>query len=189
MTTSYEASSQHVELIANKIKALEKRQVEAEDQLFASISRDYRSGALDLVDLVAVHRSLRVYLRPGYSKRWHGAGLPSVNRLNTYVDLRHRFVMNGPGGNSWVGEYPIGAEEPRPDYGVSVVYVLYGSDNKPVYVGSTSAFIPRVNTHARDGKKFVAWMAVPCRDREHAYELEVKLLRQSMPPLNRRVGR
>jgi hypothetical protein len=88
----------------------------------------------------------------------------------------------------WDGpEHPISGAHPA-DW-TAVVYVLYGSDAEPLYCGSTEHFLTRLKNHDREGKQFVAWRAVPCADREQAFALEDRLLKQNCPPLNRRAGR
>ncbi len=97
-------------------------------------------------------------------------------------------LPNGPEG-SWTGEYPIAAGAPSPLSGAAVVYVLFDEANAPCYVGSTHTFRARLRRHEKDGKRFVRWQAHPCDDRDHAYRLEDRLLRQHMPYLNRKASR
>jgi hypothetical protein len=57
----------------------------------------------------------------------------------------------------------------------------------PCYVGSTEQFSVRLGQHTE--KPWESWLAYPCDSREAAYVLEVKLLTEHKPYLNRKVGR
>lgn len=67
--------------------------------------------------------------------------------------------------------------------------MLFDEANVPCYVGSTKRLSDRLRQHKKDGKPFVRWQAHPCRDRDHAYELEVRLLEQHLPYLNKKASR
>ena len=72
---------------------------------------------------------------------------------------------------------------------MSVVYVLYGETNEPVYLGSTANLRNRLSVHNLGNIPWSAYMAVQCRDREDAYEVEERLLRSRMPPMNKKASR
>ena len=130
---------------------------------------------------------------PGFFTAWEAAGLPHPARMRADVEMARRNAPNDPASAGWVGEFDgelyAAIPGPRPPDGTPVVYVLYAADATPVYCGSTHRFKQRLKAHYREGKRFVAWRAVPCVDREQAYLLEDRLLKQSCPPLNRKASR
>ena len=62
-------------------------------------------------------------------------------------------------------------------------------DGTPLYVGSTHVFAERVKRHYIDGKPVKFWQAYLCSDREAAYQMEDRLLKEHMPVMNRKAGR
>lgn len=193
----YEATLQHIALIRSKINRLFEAQLEAERQLLHRIGRDWVAGRLSARAALDLHfryqdtvcpkeeDGRRRYMpkRPRYDELWDEA-VP-VSFTDLYDLIYH--APNGPFG-SWQGEYPLSHDSgPRPPNGQSVVYVLFDENNTPCYVGSTERFADRLRQHGRT-KKFVRWVAYPCEDRGAAYALEVKLLAEHKPYLNRKVG-
>lgn len=181
---SLAATLQHVELIHQRERKLTAAREAALDQLSHRIGAAVRSGEIDDAQLVAIWEQIRDSAVPGRQKFW------DKNVPTKWLRLKYRKnqIPNGPEG-TWVGENPCVPTDPAPGVGVSVVYVLFDDQNEPCYVGSTGNFRPRLKAHIQSGKQFVRWQAHPCRDREHAYELEVRLLGERKPRLNRRVGR
>lgn len=181
---SLAATLQHVELIQNKEDRLAAARRQAMEQAIHRIATEYRTGALTYNQLCTALLAVRSVKQQGSLKLWDEVvGVP-WKRLAQYA----KRLPNGPAG-SWIGEYPIPLDAPIPIYGVSVVYVLFDENNTPCYVGSTDKLSPRLTAHEKDGKHFVRWQAHPCKNREHAYRLEDRLLKQHKPYLNRKASR
>jgi hypothetical protein len=181
---SLTATLGHIELIQNKEARLAEARRNALAQALHRIGSDYRTGHLSQVQLCAALARIRTVQMPGRMNMWDEiVGVPWKR-----VDQLAKQLPNGPEG-SWVGEYPITANAPRPITGVPVVYVLFDEANEPCYVGSTDKFTTRMNAHVKNGKRFVRWQAHPADDREHAYRLEDRLLRRHKPYLNRKASR
>lgn len=178
-----EANLDHVERLDRKRRMLTAAQEQAEQALCASIGRAYKQGDIDVTTLQALYLAYRSTALVGFGERWN-ANVPV-----RYTALRPSSLPNAPHG-SWSGETSRPAQgDPAPAAGVAVVYVLYDISNVPCYVGSTAAFCARLKKHADDGKAWARWRAHQCRDREHAYVEEVRLLAEHKPYLNRKVGR
>jgi hypothetical protein len=182
--TAVSATLQHIQLIQAKEDRLAAARREALMQVLHQIGTDYRTGRLTHRELCAALVAIRNAKQPGAMKAWDEIVGTPWKRLAQSA----KRLPNGPEG-AWVGEYPIGADAPAPLNGDSVVYVLFDEANEPCYVGSTNQLRPRLRRHAKDGKHFVRWQAHPCDDREHAYQIEDRLLRQHMPYLNRKASR
>jgi hypothetical protein len=190
------ASVQHLGLINASIEAIEAKvarlkvvRAETLQQIAAAAKRE--AGSWSSVDLLALYDSLNC---PGLHTAWTSAGLPHVQRMRADVADALRAAPNDPASGGWVGEWNWDGFEfpipgPFPANWTPVVYVLYAADAEPIYCGSTEHFLTRIKTHHRDGKPFVAWRAAPCADREQAFVLEDRLLKQSCPPMNKRAGR
>lgn len=184
LLASTRSTLQHICLIQDKEARLAGARHRSLQQMLHRIGSDYRTGRISQWQLCAVLMEIRNLEMPGKMKAWNQiVGVP-WNRL---VQLAKQ-LPNGPEG-SWAGEYPIPSSAPRPLKGIAVVYVLFDGSNVPCYVGSTSNLGARLTAHERDGKRFVRWTAYPCTDREHAYQLEDRLLRQHKPYLNRKASR
>ncbi|MDX3239762.1 GIY-YIG nuclease family protein [Streptomyces sp. ME03-5709C] len=184
LALSMSATIQHIRLIQAKEARLADVRRETLGQLLHRIGSDYRTGNLTDEQLCAAFEEVSSHKIPGLLCAWGKAiGVPWQR-----ISHMRKNLPNGPEG-SWVGEYPIPHDAPRPLSGVAVVYVLFDEVNEPCYVGSTDKFSARVAAHVKDGKRFVRWHAHPCRDREHAYELENRLLKRHMPRLNKKAGR
>lgn len=179
---SSRATLQHIQLLNRRITKLTEAREQAEEQLLHRAAASYRSGEMSLSNLIELYWHYQEAGSPGKSRRW-----------NAHFDLTYQAMgmlpaPNGP-EESWVGEWPLSEGAPCAIRGLAVVYVLFDAENAPCYVGSTGKLRTRLSQHARSGKQFTYWQAHPCRDREHAYQLEEQLLRQHMPYLNRRAGR
>lgn len=181
---SIASTLRHVELLCEKEEKLKAARHQAEEQLLHRVGSAFRCGDIDHAQLIAVFDRYRAMGLVGRLLRWD-AHIDIPWKQMCYLA---RQAPNGPEG-SWVGEYPFTTESTAPTSGISVVYVLFDSMNEPCYVGSTHTFRTRMAHHHRDGKPFVHWQAHPCRDREHAYLLEDRLLKEHMPRLNQKAGR
>lgn len=181
---SLDATLQHVNLIKDKEDRLAAARMEAMEQALHRIATEYRTGALTYTQLCTALVAVRATKQQGSMRLWDDVVGVSWKRLAQYA----KRLPNGPEG-SWIGEYPIPADAPMPIYGVPVVYVLFDDANEPCYVGSTDKLSPRLTAHEKSGKHFVRWQAHPCDDRDHAYRLEDRLLRQHKPYLNRKASR
>lgn len=100
-----------------------------------------------------------------------------------YRWLRLKPEPNGPAG-SWQGSWPLAEGDHCPPRGACLVYVLFDADNVPVYVGSSETFRSRMKQYTAAGKTWTAWVAHPCADRDDAYDVESRFLRQYKPVLN-----
>lgn len=184
LATSITSTLQHIRLIQEKEARLAAARRKALEQTLHRIGSDYRTGQITHAQLITAFTHVRALEMSGRMSAW-----------DEIVGISHRRLIqmakqlpNGPEG-SWVGEYPIPMDAPRPIYGVPVVYVLFDDANVPCYVGSTDKLSPRLTAHAKDGKRFVRWHAHPCDDRDHAYRLEDRLLKRHKPYLNRKASR
>jgi hypothetical protein len=197
------ASVQHLELLGESISRVEERlarlkaaRAQTLSQIAATTKRISRERNWGSADMLALYESLN---GPGFFSAWKAAGLPHPQRMKHDVETAGRHRPNDPVSGGWIGDWvvtqetwgPVGRIEngTYPRRGTPVVYVLYDADASPVYCGSSEQFDKRLWAHYRDGKRFVAWRAVPCADREQAYVLEDRLLKQSCPPLNRKASR
>ncbi|WP_068924976.1 GIY-YIG nuclease family protein [Planobispora rosea] len=187
MTTpdTYEATLQHIELIARKRDKLLAAQLDAENQVLYRAASDYAAGRLSPDGLAEIYQRYRAVIatdeRPSMTQVWNENVPVSIAQLKARISPQPNI------DGTWRGVYPF-ADDWRPPLGQSVVYVLYDADNIPCYVGSTQEFSTRLNNHARD-KAFTAWTAYPCTDREAAYQLEDRLLKERKPYLNRKASR
>jgi hypothetical protein len=186
------ASVQHLELLAASIKTVEARLEKLREARKQTV-KQIAVAAARSAEKWSADDQLTLYDKidgPGAHAAWTKAGLPNPNHLRM-----HR--PNDPQSGGWVGtfnteglkfnESPI--SRPRPPKGQPVVYVLYGPDFAPIYCGSSQNFHERLKWHQGDGKKFVAWRAIPYATRAEAYLAEDRLLKQSCPPLNRKASR
>lgn len=186
---SHQSTLRHITLIRAKRENLRAAQIEAERQLCHRIGTDFAAGRLSEADLCELYDEYRLIAEPGFSDRW-GEHLPFSGKQMSGVKGRLRWreaLSSGP----WSGEYPFlgHGQEPTPPTGCSVVYVLFDAKNIPCYVGSTKYFSSRLTQHHRAGKRFGRWMAQHCANREAAYLLEERLLREHKPYLNVRASR
>lgn len=181
------ATAGHIASVQTTLERLAAVRDDAWAQMLAATARLYREGALGLEDLAVLAEELKASYGPGHSKVWNATMPMKLQRLQGLVRDRARFEPNGPNG-SWLGTFPIG-HAPAPMLGVSIVYVLFDATNEPAYVGSTATFRIRMAEHRKTKPGITRWAAYPCRDREHAYEMEVELLRQHKPRMNKKVGR
>jgi predicted GIY-YIG superfamily endonuclease len=184
LAASIAGTLQHIGLIQQKEARLAAARWDALVQVLHRIGTEYRTGQLTDAQMCTALHEIRSLDMSGRMNAWDEIVGVSWKHL-AQLSLR---LPNGPEG-SWVGEYPFPAGALTPMPGTAVVYVLFDEANDPCYVGSTHKFRARMNRHAKDGKRFVRWQAHPCRDREHAYELEDRLLKRRKPPLNQKASR
>lgn len=180
----YAATRQHIELLVAKRDKITQVASEAQLQLFSSVAREWRAGRLTWLELAEIWDTTRDQSVPGGLNRWVDAGLPKPSSIAHHVDQQP-----DPDSGCWNGTYPLGSRARRPPHGTSVVYVLFAADLTAVYVGSSSSFTSRLRQHCRSGKTFSSWVAYPCRNREHAFEVEERFLRKYMPSGNKKSGR
>lgn len=187
--TAYASTLQHIDLLTGKRWKLIYAQAKAEEQVIHRAAVDYRAGHLDIEGLFDVYEYLKPRAVEGFRARWniHMPDEAKSRVIRHSVYRKRRFTPDDDG--VWRGAFPFGTTERYPPTGTSVVYVLFDDANAPCYVGSTADFCARAKAHHKDGKPFVRWMAYPCTDREAAYDLEARLLREHMPYLNRKAGR
>lgn len=184
LATSMSTTFQHIGLIQAKEERLADARRNALHQVLHRIGSDYNTGNLTHRELCTAFLAVRGQKLRGAMNAWDDIVGISSKRL---IQLAKQ-LPNGP-ENSWTGDYPIPADAPRPISGIPVVYVLFDDANEPCYVGSTDKFSARMNVHAKSGKRFVRWQAYGCDDRDHAYRLEDRLLKQHKPYLNRKASR
>lgn len=184
LMTSAQATLQHVGMLNERARKLDELRIAAEMQLLHRVGAAFASGQLDMVGLQEIYHQYASLGLPGKSNRWNGAVSVPWNAMR----YAGRWIPNGPEG-TFVGTWPLENDDPAPYHTASVVYVLFDALNEPVYVGSTGNMRGRLKAHAKAGKQFAAWQAYVVEHREAAYELEVKLLRERLPRLNKRVGR
>lgn len=182
---AYDSTIQHIELINTKLCRLLTAQAQAENQLIHRVASDYNAGRIGEREVYEIYIRVKPMTIEGFGTRWNVSfsGRLSTRRIRSVV-------LNLPDSDgNWRGTCPLPSRDSSPPTGQSVVYVLFDAENVPCYVGSTEDFRPRLKAHLRDGKPVVRWLAYPCADREAAYVLETRLLRERKPYLNRRVGR
>jgi hypothetical protein len=187
------ATARHIELLNSKIDRLAQARADSWDQALSTVARMYRAGEIDMTVLIDLYAEMRVSFGPGFTRQWNKSipvgseGIKAEILRRDYAKRAgHLNAPNGPNG-TWQGGVPDRGS-PAPPRGQSVVYVLFDASNTPIYVGSTYTFRARLNTHLKD-KPVASWTAFPCRNREHAYELEDLLLKQYKPTLNRKASR
>lgn len=177
------ANLDHLRRVGMKRLTLEAVTIDTEEATLRSLARALGDGSIDLDELARIYRfDYRPYALPGHTSRWD-AVMPTYASARRLRDEK-RWLANGPHG-TWTGERHGG---PYPPPGVPFVYVLYDAQNVPCYVGSSGHVSARLAVHRKD-KPFVRWIAHPCRDREHAYAEETRLLREHKPYLNKRASR
>ena len=108
------------------------------------------------------------------------AGLAADARRAIEIECH---TPNEPDG-SYSGAWPLIATTARPPRDLAVVYVLRNLRGRAVYVGSTDNFGARLKAHQASGKTWATWTALPCADRQEAYEVEEQYLAEYMPHLN-----
>lgn len=176
---SLAATAQHIRLLQRKRQTLADALVQAELQYLAALKREYDAGDVSWTQLWMAYGELSAGGIPGYRVRWLAAIPQHPARIATNAK-REAAASNGV----WTGHRPLQGGEHYPPTDQSVVYVLFDTQNVPIYVGSSGNVSARFAQHHADGKRFAAWIAHGCRDRAEAYEMESRFLRQYMPPLN-----
>lgn len=192
------ASVQHLGLLDVPIKSAEARlarlrsaRTQTLEQIAVAAKRVGAERSWNLLDYLALYEEINC---PGLFAAWNAVGLPHPSKMRAESDTTQRCAPNDPASGGWVGGWDWGTPggpllDAYPRDWTPVVYVLYGANAEPIYCGSTEHFRQRLKAHHREGKEFVAYRAVRCADRERAFALEDRLLKQSCPPLNRRASR
>jgi predicted GIY-YIG superfamily endonuclease len=195
------ATLDHIVAVDRKIDQLREKKLDAEEAFLCRLRTLYAQELFTIDDLVSLAESWApCYFEAGWEERWVSAGLPSVEDLRSIWAETIKYTPTGPHGSwtnydprwdrslpDWVSCTPSD-ENPMPPRGQSVVYVLYDRFGIPCYVGSTGDFPQRLKWHLKDRKPVVVWVAFPCDNREAAYSLEDRLLKQHMPYLNKKRG-
>lgn len=185
------ATAGHLAVVQRKLERLTTAKQESWEQLMVAVGRMYRAGELAPEDLLSLMNDMAAGYGTGYTALWDDqfGGRPiSAKRLAHHVAARAR-LRRDHSITHWSGTFPLcGQDAPRS--WVAVVYVLYDETNEPVYVGSTDNFHARMSGHhARKLARIVRWSAYRCNDREHAYEVEERLLAEHKPRLNKKTTR
>lgn len=183
---SYASTLQHIELLHGKQCKLRDAQVEAEEQVLHRLAADYKAGVLEMEDLYRFYLRFRLVAVEGWTHRWDWVMPITASKVRGEAE-RYLRDLPSPDG-TWSGTYPLGGQGAPPDY-TSVIYVLFDPKNVPCYVGSTYRFRTRLKWHRKKGKDFDRWLAYRCDDREAAYQLEERLLREHLPYLNKKAFR
>lgn len=182
------ATAGHIDLIQSKLEKLQDARDDSWAQLLTMVARKYRAEEINSTQLQQFYRDMRESYGPGWTRVWN-AHMPVTGNRLAHVAARDRRIAEQRKTPSWSGVFPINDQE-APLAGISVVYVLFDKAGVPAYIGSTATFRERMKAHRSIRPKlFVRWIAYRCDDREAAYELEVRLLRENLPYLNRKVGR
>ena len=176
------ASLDSAEALCGRRDYFAERALKSTEQVIHRAAVKYRSSAYTMYDIADVHARVSALRIDGIWAIWSSAGLPHQALLKHWLASRPTEA-----DGSWFGE-PDLLSQITPPLGQPVVYVLYGADCEPLYVGSTSRFRHRIKDH-RKSKEFAFWKAWTCASREEAYVREVEMLKGSLPPLNQRVGR
>lgn len=184
LDASFTATMAHVRRLGKKEAALVAARQAAEVQVFHVLGSAYRSGEICFRELYRYFLEVRAIRLPGQGTRWS----EQVGIDTNEMILRGRWIPNGTEG-TWFGNWPIGRDDSAPKDGQCVVYVLFDADNEPCYVGSTAKLRQRMRRHERDNKAFSRWQAYPAGDRESAYRLEDRVLRERLPKLNVKASR
>lgn len=179
-----ESTLHHLGLLDARRRRLVEAQIEAEGQLFHRIGAMYQNGQITDAELLEIFNRCRAVRIDGTTSRWDAHVGIAWRRLLHGA----RYLPNGPEG-TWVGVAPLPPDDNAPRAGIPVVYVLFGEDNEPCYVGSTADLRTRLKAHLKGEKEFVRWQAYRRDSREAAYVLEERLLAERMPRLNRKAGR
>lgn len=186
-----DATYQHISLLSRKQDLLRASQIAAEEQFLCRLSQIYSARKITEVELAFMYRAYAEFAVPGFLKRWE-ASIPVKPGRMQYIlrdlETTERHAPNMPDG-TWQGSWPLASDDRVPMYNTCVVYVLYDAANEPCYVGSTMNLKSRLKDHHKDGKPLVRWTAFACADREAAYQLEIKLLGEHQPYLNRKAHR
>ena len=183
---AYEATLQHIEMLHGKRCKLRDAQVHAEIQVIHRVACDFNAGLLSAEDFYRFYLRFRLVAIEGFTHRWDARMPMTASKVRGEAE-RYLRDLPSPDG-TWSGIYPLGGQGAPPDQ-VSVVYVLFDPHNVPCYVGSTAHFRERLKVHRKKGKRFDRWMAYRCEDRDAAYALEERLLREHKPYLNKKIHR
>lgn len=178
----FDSTMQHLALLKRKEERLRSARLDAEAQALHALAGACAAGELGKAELGFAYEEYRAVAATGFRTRWDAVMPITAARAKWLL----REVPNGTFG-SWFGTDPIG-DNPAPPAGQCVVYVLFDASNVPCYVGSSEDFRNRIMGHRHD-KAFVRWVAYPCADREAAYQLEDRLLKEHKPYLNKKAGR
>lgn len=183
------STATHIDVVQSRLDRLEEVKRESWEQLLTTVARLHRQGRLSTAQLLAFSREMHDSYGPGYSRVWDRNIAIPVKKLRHVVAREERAALDRARPH-WSGAWPLSEHDPAPSFGVPGVYVLFDRDGVPAYIGSTETFRPRMTVHKRNHPgAFDRWVFYVCEDREAAYELEVRLLREKLPYLNKKASR
>lgn len=183
------ATAMHIDVVQSRLDRLEEVKRESWEQLLTTVARLHRQGRLTTAQLLAFSREMHHSYGPGYSRVWDRNIAIPVKKLRHVVAREERAALDRARPH-WSGTWPLSEHDLAPSIGVSGVYVLFDRDGVPAYIGSSETFRSRMHAHKRNfSGVFDRWVFYVCEDREAAYELEVRLLREKLPYLNKKAGR
>jgi len=184
------ATAGHLAVVQRKLDLLNRAKQDAWAQVLTATARLYAAGDLRADDLVRLLDEMRTWYGPGFSKTWDRVFTgPVAAKSVRHLAGRERRLRRDEAIRTWEGTFPLDGQL-VPGAGVPVVYVLFDELNEPVYVGSTECFWTRMSGHhIRREHRIDFWVAYRCNDREHAYEVEERLLAEHKPRLNKRTTR
>lgn len=191
------ATAGHIVNVQNKLDRLGDVKRDSWAQLLAAVHRLFEV-CLSEEDLMDFLDEMGASYGVGYTRFWD-AHMPKhlsyvrvrseAQRIRYWREEYDRNRPNGPASNTWAGTWPVTRDQPTPRAFLPVVYVLFDGANEPAYVGSTEDFRTRMKVHQREKPGLARWMAYRCADREGAYVLEDKLLKEHKPRMNKKRGR
>lgn len=193
---------EHMLRIGNRMETLRETLFDCEEQVMHRLGVEYRAGIVGQSEVGDILHEVRHLLAPGWMKRCEVAlGFPVRKLMSSRAQKTANEAMYGQNEAwGWSGSCSMEWTDdgrplertvswPRPMKGVSVVYLLHSVFGDPLYVGSTHDFSARIKSHLLDGKPAAFWSAYLCANREEAYVLEDRLLKENMPTMNKRRGR
>lgn len=183
------ATAGHIDLVQAKLDKLAAVKEDAWEQVLTAAARLYRSDQLTTAHMLQLHRDMKLSYGPGFTRIWNRV-MPVKSSQLPHFAARERRIAEERERDRWYGTFPLDGNYQVPSKGVAVVYVLFDKVDVPAYVGSTDQFRTRMGSHRRDRPDiFARWVAFTCESRDAAYQLEVRLLAENLPYLNRKVGR
>lgn len=183
------ATAGHIDLVQAKLDKLTAVKEDAWAQVLTAAARLYRADELTTAHLLQLHRDMKLSYGPGFTCLWNRV-IPVKSSQLPHFAARERRIAEERARQSWHGTFPLDGSYSVPSKGVACVYILFDKTDVPAYIGSTEQFRTRMGNHRRERPDiFVRWVCYTCENREAAYELEVRLLAENLPYLNRKVGR
>lgn len=184
-SATYGSALQHLAYLTGMVAKFTALLHGSEARFIRRVADDYRAGEATAQAAYEAFLAAQALNPTGFCARWDDWAPHALEARR----IRFTAILHAPDDDgNWRGAYPFVDDSRTPPNGVSVVYVLFDDVNQPCYVGSTDKFRTRLGAHSRD-KVFSRWIAHPCADRATAYALEVRLLQEHKPYLNRKASR